>query len=46
MAKKGSGETGRTTAHLCNALDDRYMILKNISELKKQNWPPKVIPSQ
>jgi glycine/D-amino acid oxidase-like deaminating enzyme/nitrite reductase/ring-hydroxylating ferredoxin subunit len=24
----GSGETGRTTAHLVNALDDRYTVLK------------------
>jgi glycine/D-amino acid oxidase-like deaminating enzyme/nitrite reductase/ring-hydroxylating ferredoxin subunit len=24
----GSGETGRTTAHLCNALDDRYYDLE------------------
>ncbi|KAF2517157.1 FAD-dependent oxidoreductase [Flavobacterium foetidum] len=26
----GSGETGRTTAHLSNALDDRYYYLANI----------------
>jgi glycine/D-amino acid oxidase-like deaminating enzyme/nitrite reductase/ring-hydroxylating ferredoxin subunit len=26
----GSGETGRTTAHLVNALDDRYYELENI----------------
>lgn len=26
----GSGETGRTTAHLTNALDDRYFTLENI----------------
>ena len=26
----GSGETGRTTAHLTNALDDRYFELENI----------------
>src|SRR5262245_8230715 len=24
----GSGETGRTTAHLSNALDDRYSVLE------------------
>jgi len=26
----GSGETGRTTAHLTNALDDRYYYIENI----------------
>ncbi|MEP7092691.1 MAG: FAD-dependent oxidoreductase, partial [Flavobacterium sp.] len=26
----GSGETGRTTAHLSNALDDRYYYIENI----------------
>lgn len=26
----GSGETGRTTAHLCNAFDDRYYYLEDI----------------
>lgn len=26
----GSGETGRTTAHLTNALDDRYYYLENV----------------
>jgi glycine/D-amino acid oxidase-like deaminating enzyme/nitrite reductase/ring-hydroxylating ferredoxin subunit len=25
----GSGETGRTTAHLVNALDDRYSVIEN-----------------
>lgn len=28
--KVASGETGRTTAHLCSALDDRYYELANI----------------
>jgi glycine/D-amino acid oxidase-like deaminating enzyme/nitrite reductase/ring-hydroxylating ferredoxin subunit len=26
----GGGETGRTTAHLSNALDDRYQVLENL----------------
>jgi glycine/D-amino acid oxidase-like deaminating enzyme/nitrite reductase/ring-hydroxylating ferredoxin subunit len=29
MDQIGSGESGRTTAHLSNALDDRYFILEN-----------------
>ncbi|HEX8349426.1 MAG TPA: FAD-binding oxidoreductase, partial [Hymenobacter sp.] len=28
--KLGSGETGRTTAHLSNALDDRYSTLEEL----------------
>src|SRR5678816_2918288 len=27
----GSGESGRTTAHLSNALDDRYLYLETVS---------------
>jgi glycine/D-amino acid oxidase-like deaminating enzyme/nitrite reductase/ring-hydroxylating ferredoxin subunit len=31
----GSGETGRTTAHLTNALDDRYYILEKLFGAEK-----------
>jgi glycine/D-amino acid oxidase-like deaminating enzyme/nitrite reductase/ring-hydroxylating ferredoxin subunit len=30
----GSGETGRTTAHLSNALDDRYHVLERVHGLR------------
>ena len=28
LAQVGSGESGRTTAHLATALDDRYLTLE------------------
>ena len=42
----GSGMTGRTTAHLVNALDNRYTSWRNCMAKMGRAWPRKVIPRQ
>ena len=42
----GSGESGRTTAHLTCALDDRYYYLENKFGEEAAKLPPKVMPQQ
>ena len=40
----GGGMTGRTTAHLVNALDDRYFELERSMVKRTQGWRRRVIP--
>ena len=40
----GGGETGRTTAHLSNALDDRYYVLERLHGQEGAGSPPTATP--
>ena len=41
----GSGETGRTTAHLTAALDDRYEVLEKLHGADGAKLAPTIVPA-